>query len=207
MVSMCQYSVAAQGPDTGSPRVGTTSTRLQGRRRRREGDRPGRRFNPEGRTSPHKLGLWDDRQRDAFRPIAALIREQGAGTAIQMAHAGPNASTFAVARRWPDRSGRRAAGSRSGRAPSPSTGWPAQDPLLGMARRGPSAVTLVRFSTDLARVVGPLLVGVIIELAGFRTPIAVMARPLALGVSIAVRVVLRESRRPPVPEPSLSGTA
>ncbi|CAA9575154.1 MAG: hypothetical protein AVDCRST_MAG33-2966 [uncultured Thermomicrobiales bacterium] len=83
----------------------------------------------------------------------------------------------------------------------------AQDLLLGMAGRGPRAVTLARFSTDLAQVVGPFLVGVIIDLAGFRPPIAIMAGLLALGVTIAVRVVIRETRHAASLSPvTLSGT-
>ncbi len=50
---------------------------------------------PEGRISPYDLGLWNDTQRDAFKPIAAFIREQGAAAAIQLAHAGRKASTDA----------------------------------------------------------------------------------------------------------------
>lgn len=83
----------------------------------------------------------------------------------------------------------------------------AQDLLLGMAGRGPRAVTLARFSTDLAQVVGPFLVGVIIDLAGFRPPIAIMAGLLALGVTIAIRVVIRELRDASPPPATLSSTA
>jgi 2,4-dienoyl-CoA reductase-like NADH-dependent reductase (Old Yellow Enzyme family) len=50
---------------------------------------------PEGRISPYDLGLWNDVQRDAFKPIAAFIREQGAVAAIQLAHAGRKGSTDA----------------------------------------------------------------------------------------------------------------
>lgn len=67
----------------------------------------------------------------------------------------------------------------------------AQDLLLGMAGRGPRAVTLARFSTDLAQVLGPFLVGVIIDLAGFRLPIAIMAGVLTMGVLLAIRVAIR----------------
>lgn len=50
---------------------------------------------PEGRISPYDLGLWNDAQRDAFRPIARFIKDQGAVPAIQLAHAGRKASTDA----------------------------------------------------------------------------------------------------------------
>lgn len=79
----------------------------------------------------------------------------------------------------------------------------AQDLLLGMAGRGPRAVTLARLSTDVAQVVGPFLVGVLIDVAGYRWPIAIMAGLLALGVSIAVRVIVLEVRAAAsAPEPS-----
>ena len=51
--------------------------------------------SPEGRISPHDMGIWSDAQRDAFRPIAQFIREQGAVPGIQLAHAGRKASTDA----------------------------------------------------------------------------------------------------------------
>ncbi len=46
-----------------------------------------------GRISPSDTGIWNDAQRDAWRPIAAFIREQGAVAGIQLAHAGRKAST------------------------------------------------------------------------------------------------------------------
>jgi 2,4-dienoyl-CoA reductase-like NADH-dependent reductase (Old Yellow Enzyme family) len=48
---------------------------------------------PEGRISPQDLGLWNDEQRDAFRPITDFIHSQGAVAGIQLAHAGRKAST------------------------------------------------------------------------------------------------------------------
>ncbi len=45
-----------------------------------------------GRITPHCLGLWNDTQRDAFRPIAAFVAAQGAAPGIQLAHAGRKAS-------------------------------------------------------------------------------------------------------------------
>ncbi|MGO4585784.1 NADH:flavin oxidoreductase/NADH oxidase [Arthrobacter sp. 2RAF6] len=48
---------------------------------------------PEGRISPHDLGLWNDRQRDAFGPITTLVHSLGAKIGIQLAHAGRKAST------------------------------------------------------------------------------------------------------------------
>ena len=48
---------------------------------------------PEGRISPRDLGLWDDAQREALRPIVDLIHSFGAAAGIQLAHAGRKAST------------------------------------------------------------------------------------------------------------------
>jgi len=49
--------------------------------------------SPEGRISPHDMGIWSEAQRDAFRPIVRFIKEQGAVPGIQLAHAGRKAST------------------------------------------------------------------------------------------------------------------
>ena len=96
MAPMCQYSAASDGPDTGAPTawhqvhlgsravggVGLVIVEATG-------------VNPEGRISPNDLGLWNDRQRDAFQSITDFIRAQGAVAGIQLAHAGRKASTFA----------------------------------------------------------------------------------------------------------------
>lgn len=52
---------------------------------------------PRGRITPHCLGLWNDRQRDAFARIADFVGAQGAVPAIQLGHAGRKAS---VSRPW-----------------------------------------------------------------------------------------------------------
>ncbi|WP_182417698.1 NADH:flavin oxidoreductase/NADH oxidase [Bartonella sp. HY038] len=44
-----------------------------------------------GRISPNCLGLWNDEQRDAFKPIVDAAHQQGAKIAIQIAHAGRKA--------------------------------------------------------------------------------------------------------------------
>jgi 2,4-dienoyl-CoA reductase-like NADH-dependent reductase (Old Yellow Enzyme family) len=49
---------------------------------------------PEGRISPEDAGIWNDAQMNAWAPIAAFIREQGAVPGIQLAHAGRKASTY-----------------------------------------------------------------------------------------------------------------
>ena len=52
---------------------------------------------PEGRISPHDLGLWEDGQIAPLARIAGFLRGQGAVAGIQLAHAGRKAS---VARPW-----------------------------------------------------------------------------------------------------------
>lgn len=52
---------------------------------------------PEGRITPHCLGLWNDTQRDALARIARFIEAQGAAAGIQLGHAGRKAS---VTRPW-----------------------------------------------------------------------------------------------------------
>jgi 2,4-dienoyl-CoA reductase-like NADH-dependent reductase (Old Yellow Enzyme family) len=51
---------------------------------------------PEGRISPRDVGIWNDEQRDAWRPIVDFIHSQGAAAGIQLAHAGRKGSTFAA---------------------------------------------------------------------------------------------------------------
>ncbi len=66
---------------------------------------------PEGRITPEDTGIWNDEQRDAWRPIAAEIRARGAVAGIQLAHAGRKAST------WSPFSGKR------GTVPASEGGW------------------------------------------------------------------------------------
>jgi len=46
---------------------------------------------PEGRISPADLGLWSDAQAEAFAPITAFLKREGAVAGIQLAHAGRKA--------------------------------------------------------------------------------------------------------------------
>lgn len=46
-----------------------------------------------GRISPADLGIWNDAQVEAFKPITTFIKEQGAVPGVQLAHAGRKAST------------------------------------------------------------------------------------------------------------------
>ncbi|MEC9412493.1 MAG: NADH:flavin oxidoreductase/NADH oxidase [Pseudomonadota bacterium] len=48
--------------------------------------------SPEGRITPHCLGLWNDEQAEQLREIAELIKSAGATPGIQIAHAGRKAS-------------------------------------------------------------------------------------------------------------------
>jgi len=52
---------------------------------------------PRGLITSHCLGLWNEAQRDAFRPITEFVRTQGAASGIQLNHAGRKAS---VTRPW-----------------------------------------------------------------------------------------------------------
>ena len=50
--------------------------------------------NPEGRITPWCPGIWTDEQAKAWSKVNSFIHEQGAATAIQLAHAGRKASTY-----------------------------------------------------------------------------------------------------------------
>jgi len=51
---------------------------------------------PEGRISPQDAGIWNDAQAADYARITAFIRGQGSVPAIQLAHAGRKASTYAA---------------------------------------------------------------------------------------------------------------
>ena len=48
----------------------------------------------DARISPRDTGIWNDQQRDAWKPIIDFIHSQGAAAGIQLAHAGRKASTY-----------------------------------------------------------------------------------------------------------------
>ncbi|MEU7530842.1 NADH:flavin oxidoreductase/NADH oxidase [Saccharothrix sp. NPDC042600] len=87
---MCQYSARGGLPDEwhlvhlGSRAVGgaglvlTEATAVSG----------------VGRISPDDTGLWSDAHAEAWRPIAAFVRERGAVPGVQLGHAGRKASTY-----------------------------------------------------------------------------------------------------------------
>src|SRR5579872_7522259 len=52
---------------------------------------------PEGRISPHDLGIWKDEHIEGLRRIVKFVRAQGSEIGIQLAHAGRKAS---VAEPW-----------------------------------------------------------------------------------------------------------
>jgi len=47
---------------------------------------------PEGRISPADLGLWNDAQKEAFKPLVKAVHDSGAKIAVQLVHAGREAS-------------------------------------------------------------------------------------------------------------------
>ncbi|MCC3771471.1 NADH:flavin oxidoreductase/NADH oxidase [Streptomyces sp. UNOC14_S4] len=94
MAPMCQYSAADHGPDTGVP----TDWHFAHLAARAVGGAglilaEATAVSPDGRISPADLGLWNDRQAEAFRRITAFLEEHGTVPAIQLAHAGRKAST------------------------------------------------------------------------------------------------------------------
>ncbi|MFH9296513.1 NADH:flavin oxidoreductase/NADH oxidase [Streptomyces sp. NPDC017520] len=94
MSPMCMYSAAADGPEAGVP-TDFHLAHLAGRAAGGAGlvmtEATG--VRPDGRISPWDLGLWNDRQQEAFARIAAAITSHGSVPAIQLAHAGRKAST------------------------------------------------------------------------------------------------------------------
>ncbi|CAG7617880.1 NADH:flavin oxidoreductase/NADH oxidase [Actinacidiphila bryophytorum] len=128
MASMCQYSAAPTGADTGtandwhfthlaSRAAGGTGLILT----------EATAVSPEGRITPYDLGIWNDTQVAAFRRVTAFLKGQGTVTGIQLAHAGRKASTE---RTWVDRG-----------APIPP------DAPLGWTPVGPSPVPFAPAST------------------------------------------------------------
>tara|TARA_E500000178_G_C16958891_1_gene725043 strand:+ start:135 stop:1223 length:1089 start_codon:yes stop_codon:yes gene_type:complete len=49
--------------------------------------------SPEGRITPFCLGLWNDKQKNEFKPIVNFIEKMGSIPAFQLAHAGRKAGT------------------------------------------------------------------------------------------------------------------
>ncbi|MDJ0342948.1 NADH:flavin oxidoreductase/NADH oxidase [Streptomyces sp. H10-C2] len=94
MAPMCQYSADVDGPHRGVP----TDWHLSHLGARAAGGTglilvEATAVAPEGRISPADLGLWNDRQRDAFKRIASFLETQGTIPGVQLAHAGRKGST------------------------------------------------------------------------------------------------------------------
>lgn len=51
----------------------------------------------EGRISPHDVGIWNDEQAEAWKPIIDFVHSQGVPIAVQLAHAGRKASMKSTA--------------------------------------------------------------------------------------------------------------
>ena len=93
MSPMCMYSAADQGPEAGVP-TDFHLTHLAGRAAGGAGlvMTEATHVHPVGAISPWDLGLYNDRQQEAFARIAAAIKSYGAVAAIQLAHAGRKSS-------------------------------------------------------------------------------------------------------------------
>ncbi|QUH02315.1 NADH:flavin oxidoreductase/NADH oxidase [Saccharopolyspora erythraea] len=93
MSPMCMYSAAADGEDVGAPtdfHLAHLATRAVGGAGLVMVEATG--VRADGRISPWDLGLWNDRQQQAFTRVTEAIRAHGSVPAIQLAHAGRKAS-------------------------------------------------------------------------------------------------------------------
>ncbi len=97
----------------------------------------------EGRISPEDAGIWTSEQAEAWRPIARSIRDRGAVPAIQLAHAGRKASTYAPF------------GDGSGSVPRDAGGWETEAPSAiaydGFATPTAMSIARIREVTDAFR--------------------------------------------------------
>ncbi|MFC4587106.1 NADH:flavin oxidoreductase/NADH oxidase [Sphaerisporangium corydalis] len=93
MAPMCQYSAATDGPLTGAPHdwhFAHLATRAVGGAGLILTEATA--VSPEGRISPADLGLWNDRQQEAFARITGFLSRHGTVPGIQLTHAGRKAS-------------------------------------------------------------------------------------------------------------------
>ncbi|MEJ2618536.1 MAG: NADH:flavin oxidoreductase/NADH oxidase, partial [Ignavibacteriaceae bacterium] len=51
--------------------------------------------SPEGRISPDDAGIWSDKHAESYKKITEFVKSQNSVPAIQLAHAGRKASTYA----------------------------------------------------------------------------------------------------------------
>ncbi|WNL44817.1 NADH:flavin oxidoreductase/NADH oxidase [Dyella sp. BiH032] len=123
---MCQYSATDGMPDDwhlvhlGSRAVGGAALVIA----------EATAVSAQGRISAHDVGLWNDAQRDAWRPITRFIEANGAVAGVQLAHAGRKAS---AQRPW-EGGGALTEGAWTTVAPSAiplDAGWPAPVALDG----------------------------------------------------------------------------
>lgn len=97
---------------------------------------------PAGRISPQDVGLWNDEQARAHGRLTAFLHSQGAAAAVQLAHAGGKASTYAWLPPECHVSGERAAAEpakRSGTIPLSEGGWQTVSATDGPVAAGLSA--------------------------------------------------------------------
>ncbi|QIQ06196.1 NADH:flavin oxidoreductase/NADH oxidase [Streptomyces liangshanensis] len=94
MAPMCQYSAEETGPDAGVP-LDWHFAHLAARAAGGAGLilTEATAVSLEGRISVADLGIWNDRQVEAFRRITRFLVSQGTVPGIQLAHAGRKAST------------------------------------------------------------------------------------------------------------------
>lgn len=57
---------------------------------------------PEGRISDLDVGLWNEQQAEAWKPVTEFIHSQGAAAGVQLAHAGAKASTYGWLKEYDD---------------------------------------------------------------------------------------------------------
>jgi 2,4-dienoyl-CoA reductase-like NADH-dependent reductase (Old Yellow Enzyme family) len=87
---LCEYSAGHDGVPTDWHRVHLGSFAI-GRAGLVMAEATG--INPEGRISPHDVGIWNDEQVEAWKPITDFIHSQGVVAGIQLAHAGRKGSS------------------------------------------------------------------------------------------------------------------
>ncbi|MFF4591437.1 NADH:flavin oxidoreductase/NADH oxidase [Amycolatopsis sp. NPDC001319] len=125
MSAMCQYSAAPGGEQVGVP----TDWHFAHLAARAAGGTgliltEGTAVSPEGRISPHDLGIWNRTQVDGFRRITTFLKSQGTTAGIQLAHAGRKAC---VERPWVDGGRRLAPGEPHGWTPVGPSAIPFSD--------------------------------------------------------------------------------
>ncbi len=144
---MCQYSIDARDGVPGAWHLAHLGSFARGGAGLVMAEATG--VSPEARITPEDTGIWDDAQRDAWKPIVDFIHEMGAVAAIS--------SRTPAARHPPTRSPaaapcppRRAAGRRSPRRPSrsPVTARPSRSTPRASGRSADAFAAAARRSVD-----------------------------------------------------------